>query len=228
MKKFLSLIFCFFICFLISSCSSKKEESFANAQDYDSVIAYEIEQLDGSNNFEEETIKSLSLYFRSNLTKTKNIPNKKHSNNYIYNIVKKSNSENLKIETDKTFIFENSNNWQKEISKADILKFLLSKNISVTTASNIKPKFENKKITGVIIGEKFISIKDIVDYFNLPSSYIYNIDNKKTSIIIYGHHKEDVVFIDTKNINDMAKNGKKSHEILNSINNNFYLITKNK
>ncbi len=228
MKKILSLIFCFFILFSFCSCSSKKENSFASAQDYDSIIAYEIEQLDGSNNFEEETIKSLSLYFRSNLNKTKNIQNKKHTNENIYNIVKRSNSENLKIETDKIFIFENSNNWQKEISKADILKFLSSKNISVTTITNIKPKYENEKIIGLIIEEKFISVDDIVKYFNLPTSYIYNIDNKRTSILIYGHYKKDVIFIDTKNINDMAKNGKKSHEILNSINNDFYLITKNK
>jgi hypothetical protein len=60
----------------------------ASADDAASYITYEIEQLEGFESFDTETIKTLSGLYKSNYTKNKSLfKNNGYKNEYIYNIV---------------------------------------------------------------------------------------------------------------------------------------------
>ena len=227
MKQILFSILSFILCFLFSGCADIPTS--AGASDISSMIAYEIENLEGAENFDEETIKTLGKLMHSNYLNNKYIFNTKNkpTNNNIYNIVKS-------IETDdhtqykQTFVFGGKNEWSKEISKGSILMFLADKKISIATMSDIKPIYKDKNISGLSLCGKFISAEEIVSRFDLPSANVYNIEDKKTKILVSGVIDENAVDINPKKLVEMSKTGKKSDEILKTLKNDFYLITKNK
>ena len=106
--------------------------------------------------------------------------------------------------------------------------FLADKKISIATMSDIKPIYIDKIISGLSLGGKFISAEEIVSRFDLPSANVYNIEDKKTKILVSGVIDENAVDINPKKLVEMSKTGKKSDEILKTLKNDFYLITKNK
>ena len=211
---------------MVSGCSKTKET--ASAEDINSMIAYEIENLEGSQNFEEETIKTLAEFYRSNFAKNQTLfkYKERHKNDYIYNIVKKESFNPVMIETENVFVFDGQNEWSKEISKIDILKFLSKKDVSLVSIKKAEPVMENKKVVGIKIGKKTIGIDEIVEAFNLPSKNVTGMENQKTKINILGKFEDLAVKISPETINDMAKSGKNKANILESLNNDFYLITK--
>lgn len=226
MKHFILFILSFILCVCVCGCSNK--QTVASADDAASYITYEIEQLEGFESFDTETIKTLSGLYQSNYTKNKSLfKNNGYKNEYIYNIVKEE-TKNQTTTYDKYFIFNNNNDWSKEISKADILKFLSNKGISLVSVKHSKPVFEQNSVVAIEIGENQISISEIVSAFNLPSANITNIEDKTLSIVVFGQIEENGVSIDPKSVNKMAKSGKNKAEILKSLDNDFYLITKNK
>lgn len=227
MKQILFSILSFILCFLFSGCADIPTS--AGASDISSMIAYEIENLEGAENFDEETIKTLGKLMHSNYLNNKNIFNtkNKHTNNNIYNIVKSIETDDL-TQYKQTFVFDGKNEWSKEISKGSILMFLADKKISIATMSDIKPIYKDKNISGLSLGGKFISAEEIVSRFDLPSANVYNIEDKKTKILVSGVIDENAVDINPKKLVEMSKTGKKSDEILKTLKNDFYLITKNK
>ncbi len=228
MKRILSFLTCLILCLCFLGCSKTKET--ASAEDVSSMIASEIESLEGSQNFEEETIKTLAEFYRSNYSKDQAYfkMKEKHKNDYIYNIVKKESFNPALIKSDNVFVFDEQNEWNKEIGKIDILKFLSKKDVSLVSIKKAEPVFENKKVVGIKIGKKIIGIDEIVEAFDLPSKNVTSMENKKTKIKVFGKFEEAAVKISPETINNMAKSGKNRVEILESLNNDFYLITKNK
>lgn len=227
MKYLFYSLLSFILCFCLSACANIKSNT--SASDVSSLITCEIEKLEGVENFSDETIKTLGVLMNSNYENNKNISTRKnkHTSARIYDIVSTLKNEEPSL-FKQTFIFDKKNDWLKEISKAEILMFLADKKISLATISDIKPVYENKVITGVNLGGTVISAEEIIKRFDLPSANVYNIEDKKTKVLISGVVDENAVNINPKKLEELSKSGKKSDEILKTLKNDFYLITKNK
>lgn len=126
MKKFFLILTIFIslffsLIFLFSGCSKNQSSDFIaetmidNAT-YDTIIANEISGYENSNNFDEETIKTLSVIIRTNLYNQKlnnnQTQNLKIKNQKIYDIVKSTTGEIIieEDENEKISHFEINNN----------------------------------------------------------------------------------------------------------------------
>ena len=109
MKKLFLLAIC--ICFCFSCGCSKKQEDFlvaekqADAVSQNEQVAYELEKIEGIENFDDETIKALSVILRTNLLKNETLPdsNTTTSNQRLVELASQTDGEILVEENSNSF-----------------------------------------------------------------------------------------------------------------------------
>lgn len=207
-------------------------EKQADAVSQNEQVAYELEKIEGIENFDDETIKALSVILRTNLLKNETLPdlNTTTSNQRLVELASQTDGEILVEENSNSFepfkITAEEVVWKKEIKKADILKYLKENNISLSNLSNIETEKQSDGRTKTLkVGGKGFDIKELINRFDIPSNNIYNIENKLSSIIIegkeYGMTKNFVISEAQKE----AKEGQNYKKILKNRYNNFNIIT---
>lgn len=238
MKKLFIILIC--CCFMFSGCSKNTSSSItadnqADAFDIDFLVAKEIEEIDGCENFSDETIKSLSIITRTNLINENNLKTEETTppkNEHILNLVKETENQILDSEnqTQKNKIeitTKEEESWVKEIKKVDILKFLTKNKINLTSTKNISPeKDEFGKTKNLNLNGKIVSFEKIKKEFDLPSNNIEYIENNKTNIKIHGKGSSDSMIFNIQEAENLSKMGFGYEKILKNSQNNFQIITR--
>ena len=243
--KFLLKSFClFFICLSVLVClfSCKKAPAQIEAQTMDYKVAETIENIDGIENVDDETIKALSVVVRSNiLSENQNALAYENSygsaysgkNEHILSLTKETANEILtKNESPASFEIvtdEKISAWEVEIKKSDILKFLNKNNISLSSISKIEPEInESGELVSLCVGGKNIPYLSLKEEFNLKSSKITNIESTLTSVKIYGEGEdENKQIFNLKSSQKLSSEGKNYKELLKHFFNDFDLKTTN-
>lgn len=217
MKKYilvLSAFLCIFACLGFAAC---KKQAVTSADNLDSAVAYEIASIDGSNEFDHDTLRALTFIVKSNIINS-NSSNIDESvlrtstiDEKLYNKVLDISATYTDILANKTYKITNNEpekRWSKEIKKTDILKYLNKKHLSLSSISNIKEyRDKDNSITYLDIGGKKLDFGTVMKDFDLPSGKVDIIKNKKSSLIVEGERDtEDIICI--KNAKDWAKNNK--------------------
>ena len=113
MKKFIILFVCFLSITSLISCKTLEKKTYS----IDELIAQEISSIENFENFSEETIKTLSIIYRTNLDgqdlKLSTIPN-----NDLLSIIKKTNMLTL---DKKVNLNTYEKNWSEYISYVNCL-----------------------------------------------------------------------------------------------------------
>lgn len=230
MRKLLNClaVFVVILCAVLSFCACKEQkQNQSKAVDINLATAAEIESIDGFENFDDETVKSLALVIRSNFenfgssgvsdsvkSKEPSIKNNEQMHKKIYSLVLLSESENNEPLKSKTIIniTDNSSDFSQEIKKVDVLKFIAKNNISLSNISSIEPKFNDKnELEYLSVGGKKISYKDLKKEFGLNSNKIKSVDSTKNSLIICGereYNDNDVPIMQIKEFVKRQKLGK--------------------
>lgn len=223
MKRF---FVCFFIfCFLpfFCCCSNTKTEASASSQE-DLLVLKELEQIENIYSFDDETVKALSIVIRTNnKNSNKSIEEYSPKNEHIYNIVKSTSGKILTFKNKPPVLNYNKNDdWVVSIKKFDILKFMSSKNISLSNISEIEPRFDsNGLFLGLFVAEKFLSYEELKTEFKLPSNNIKNIKNEMSSVEIFGNGYENN--FDIEKADKLSKNGYNYESIINYFYEDFEL-----
>ena len=235
--KNLFIVFIFIIVTIFCGCKTNttnepvaEKQVFENPTDI--FIASEIENMENSSLFNNETIKALAVVIRTNL-EMENVDTSHNEyslkNEHIYNIVKETSNEIISFNEDNNkqlYIEQENDDWVLEIKKFDILKFFKENNISLSSISNITlEKDDDGKTKNINLNGKIISFYDLAVYFNIPSNNIYKIENKISSIKLYGKGKGFYKLFNINESQKMANEGKNYEKILKNHYNNFQIIT---
>lgn len=190
-------------------------------------IASKLQNLD--NNYNEETLKAMSVVLRNNiLINNEKYEAKQEKIEEKYLLIAES-TKNLVLKNDNNDIieisFENNENytWQKNIKKSEILEFALKNKISLANISSVEPVTENDKVIGLKIGKKFIDYKQLADEFCLQSNQITNISSNKSEIIITGKNKGFYNYFDIYKAEKLSNNNYNFKEILADFFDNLFL-----
>lgn len=221
MKKFLLFFFAFtFLCFV--GCG--KTETIS-AQNMEYRIAEEIEGMENSESFDDETVKALSVLIRGNILSGKENVNLNNEytgkNEHILKLTKDTAGEvllyNDKLVPVKIENGEENQTWQTEIKKSEILNFLNQNGISLSNISKISPKInERGEFEGLLVAEKLISYSDLKETFGLKSNKILDVKNNLSSIIVVGEGTDaDGQTFNPNLSKKMAGEGKTYTELLN-------------
>ncbi len=221
MKK-LNFVLCFiFILFLFSGCTNTKNLD-TSANNIDSLVAGQICNISGYKDFNDETIKALSVVIRTNILNNQNNENLSYQNidEHIMELTNQTKDEILSeineeiiIQTDKS---EKDEIWQTTIKKSNLLEFLSENNISLTNISNIEPIFdENDNLTNISVGGKTLSFEKLKQFFNLKSQKIISVENNLTSITITGKYPENKETFIILDVQKQANLGKDYKQLLN-------------
>lgn len=182
MKKIFLILFSLLFLFPLVSCSKKETNISANE-----IVASQISNIENINSYSDETIKALSVLFRTKTKSQKKLTNKNIPER-ILNLVNLTKNETFSSDKINSCIFyETSSDWTKEIKKSDLLKNLASNEIYLTSVSKIEPVNTNQiKTTSFDINEKNISFEELNNFYNFKSDYITGVEISKDSILISG------------------------------------------
>lgn len=238
-------VFALALVFSFSGCSEKEKivESSVEA-----MTLCELEQIDGIENFSDETIKALSVIIRTN-NKNDNetnfayIPNNKRIEKLVEEtngkiLVQKNNedlnenniaspifigtlNENNQIKNNKLDYInsEGSKTWSVVIKKSAILNYLKKNNISLSNISDIKTNNDNDgKLLSISIGNKEIPYSSLKENFGIKSNKILKIENNLTNIVIYGEYDES---FDIYKAENLSSQGNTYDKILNVLVKNY-------
>ncbi|MBQ8451686.1 MAG: hypothetical protein IJ538_02795 [Clostridia bacterium] len=214
MKKLNVIFITLFVIFIASACGPIPKSFVSQKNEIDLTLAFKLENF-SNENYSDETLKSLCVILKNDNNKP-NIPENYFPSEKtikILNSVKDKSilSKDVKILKDKKDLF-----WNKTIKKGEILKYLQSKNISLTNISNVKPNFNDGSFKSLNIGGKTLKSDEIIDNFNLPSNRITGIKNNSFSIEISGEINDNYFILNESE--SLSKEGKTSEEILKSFN----------
>ena len=221
MKKIFSIIVVLLI-FLTSGCS--KTTNVSNATNLEDVVAYELEQIDNTQNFDDETLKSLSVIIRTNTILNNDFQDKNYTPSQRYkDIVNETKNQTLKINGNAEFIDISTQNyeWKKSIKKDKLLEFAYLNNISLSNLSNIEPIYKEDKIEKINIAGNSFDYKNLAENFDLESNDITNIETTNKEVVIYGKNKGFYNKFDYNESKNLSKQGKNYKEILNNLYPNF-------
>jgi len=166
MKQAFSILICFLVMMFIGC--SKNEH--ASASSVDKQIASEIEQIENIESFDTETVKALSVVIRTRIKNNNSESNIEYTpkNQHIYNIVKSTENETLKETSLNKLDYISQEDWSIKIKKSEILKFLASKNISLSNISDIIPFYTKDGVFDyLLIGGQKITYQELAENFNL-------------------------------------------------------------
>ena len=221
MKKIFSIIVVLLI-FLTSGCS--KTTNVSNATNLEDVVAYELEQIDNTQNFDDETLKSLSVIIRTNTILNNDFQDKNYTPSQRYkDIVNETKNQTLKINGNAEFIDISTQDyeWKKSIKKDKLLEFAYLNNISLSNLSNIEPIYKEEKIEKINIAGNSFDYKNLAENFDLESNDITNIETTNKEVVIYGKNKGFYNKFDYNESKNLSKQGKNYKEILNKLYPNF-------
>ena len=221
MKKIFSIIVVLLI-FLTSGCS--KTTNVSNATNLEDVVAYELEQIDNTQNFDDETLKSLSVIIRTNTILNNDFQDKNYTPSQRYkDIVNETKNQTLKINGNAEFIDISTQDyeWKKSIKKDKLLEFAYLNNISLSNLSNIEPIYKEDKIEKINIAGNSFDYKNLAENFDLESNDITNIETTNKEVVIYGKNKGFYNKFDYNESKNLSKQGKNYKEILNNLYPNF-------
>lgn len=221
MKKIFS-IFVVLLIFLTSGCS--KTTNVSNATNLEDVVAYELEQIDNSQNLDDETLKSLSVVIRTNTILNNDFQDKNYNPSKKYkDIVNETKNQTLKINGNAEFIDISTQDyeWKKSIKKNKLLEFAYLNNISLSNLSNIEPIYKEEKIEKLNIAGNSFDYKNLAENFYLESNDITNIETTNKEVVIYGKNKGFHNKFDYNISKNLSKQGKNYKEILNNLYPNF-------
>lgn len=240
MKKGFIFIFCFYLIFCCA-CSNKNSQPYtaenqAHISNVDTIISNQITNFENSDSFNEETIKTLAVILRTNLLTNQNTTslseiNENILNSDIYNIVKTTNGEIVKDESEQIneFFIEDekleNQEWCVTIKKSKILELLKKNNISLSNLSNFEIiKNEDDYTEKIIIAGKEFDIDYLMKEFDLPSNKNLTIVNNLTTVKITGKgtHKNDT--FNLKTIKSLSYQGYDYKNIIKSKKNSFKII----
>ncbi len=241
MKKIFIFIFCFIICFGAGCSKTESNNQEAQNQAYlasvDKIVSNEIASFEGSEDFDAETIKTLSVIIRTNLNndlsnkKELNENNNDILNNNIYTIVRETSGEILEDENSpltELYIEDNKTKeqeWIVLIKKNKILELLKQNNIKLSNLS----KFElisNKEgfAEKIVIGGKEFDFQYLMKKFDLPSNKNISIVNNLTSIKITGKGIGQNENFNLETIKALSNQGYDYKSIIKSKKNSFKII----
>ena len=189
MKKYIIILLSIFL-LGFSACSNSPQKTVSKAE-INNIVASELQKIDKG--YHEETLKALSVILRTNININNDNSYNQPINDKYLSIANKTNKEVLKNKNN-TLIkicFDNNEEyyWQKNIKKSKLLEFALKNKINLTNISVIEPIFENEKIVGINIANKFFDYEQLAKEFGLESNKIESIEKYKTEIIIKGKNK---------------------------------------
>ena len=156
MKKLFCLLITLFL-ITLTSCSNNKQINISNTSNLENAVAYELEQIDKENNLDDETLKSLSVIIRTNLTLNSDFNNKNYTISAKYkDLANQTKNELLKINGNTEFIDISNDKytWQKSIQKDKFLEYAYNKNISLSNISNIEPLYNDNIVEKLCVANK--------------------------------------------------------------------------
>lgn len=210
MNKILCLFFIFLFMFSFVGCKTFNQKEISKNE----IIASEISQIENIESFSDETIKTLSVLFRTSFDSIK------HKNFYVTNdrilsLVKSTKDEKLKNQIN----FNVSNKtWTEIISKAELLEFFNKKEIFLSTLSSfeiLKDTYNNA--SHILVASKKIPYTEFGKYFKLPSNSNINIENHCNYIKISGYGKGYDNVVDIEKIEELSKQEKNYLDILKTL-----------
>ncbi len=206
MKKILLIISIFVMCLYFSGCNSFNKKTYS----LDDYVANEISKIENYEKLSDETINCLSIIYRTNLAGSEtNI-----SAPIDEILLKKVNLSKGKILPNKLRVNTNSKNWRDTITKASLLEFFKSQNITLANLSDIKiVSNENGFTSNLEIASNSIDFLTFANFFHLPSNKNINISATKSIISISGYGNTFNYDIDVAEIKKMTTDGKSINEI---------------
>ena len=210
MKRFIIFLFLTLFIFNFSACKTFSKSNYS----FNDYISDEISKIENIKNYSDETIKTLSIIYRTNLNNnydSKNI----NSDPYIKKLVESTNNKTLK---NKITLNINSNNWTEKINKSFILEFFNQNNFSLANISDIKIiNDKNNNAQKISIAQRSLDFEKFKNHFNLPSNNNIKITTNDSFFIISGYGKGFNFDIDILKIENLSKKGLTSDEILESL-----------
>ncbi len=182
MKKIFLILFSFVFLFSLVSCSKKENKVSTNE-----IVASKISSIENINSYSDETIKALSVLFRTNANNSSSFASKNISER-ILDLVNSTKNETFSSEKIKNNIFyETTSEWTKEIKKSDLLKNLADNEIYLTSVSKIEPVITDSiKTTSFDINEKNVSFDTLNNLYSFRSDYIKDIQINDDSFVFIG------------------------------------------
>lgn len=217
MKKLFS-IFVVLLIFIFSGCS--KTTNISNATNLEDVVAYELEQIDKTQELDDETLKSLSIIIRTNTVLSNDFRDKIYEPSQKYkDIANETKNQTLKTNGNAEFIDISIQDyeWKKIIKKDKLLEFAYLNNISLSNLSNIEPVYKEEKVEKINIAGNSFDYKALAQEFDLESNNITNIEITNKEVIIYGKNKgfhKKFNYTESKNL---SKQGENYKEILKNL-----------
>ena len=219
MKKLFCLVLALFL-ITVTACSNNKQLEISNASNLEDAVAYELEQIDKENNLDNETLKSLSIIIRTNLTLSGDFDNKNYSTSAKYiDLVNQTKNEILKINGNPEFIDISSDNytWQKSIQKDKFLEYANNKNIALSNLSNIDPIYNDNIVEKLSVANKEFEYNELSKEFGLESNQITKIETTDKYIIIYGINKGLNKKFNINQASNLSNEGKNYKEIIKNL-----------
>lgn len=228
MKRFCFIILLFVVLLSGSGCFNQGVKN-VDSKHLENIVLFELEQTKNINSLSDETIKALSVIYRTNHKINNDFQNYEYTpkSEHIKILSESTKGEMLKQKNGETSSFSNNSSLElsKEIKKSDILSFLKKKQIKLSNISNITPLFdENKNLIGLEIAGKNISFDELKNEFGLASNKITNIKTSLSSITIF-YLPKNIIQFDENLIELQAKENKNYKQLLNHFFNDFDLIT---
>lgn len=208
MKNLLIIVFCFILSTSIG-CKTLTKKVYS----LDDYIAYEISLIENISNYNDETIKVLSVIYRTNYKENNKQFNYSKINYKILNLTKSTSNITL---TKNLIINTSSKNWSERIHKFEILEFFKSYNIKLANISNINIISDNGFAKTISISSHNIDYLTFANYFNLPSNFNIKINIESSLFEISGYGNSFNFDID---INDIENLASKDYDFLKIIKN---------
>ena len=185
MKKI--FIFTVILSFLFPLCGCKKNTTL-EADATNQKIASQICKIENYQDLSEETIKALSVVFRTNLKNGENVSAFEYStiDEKILSLTNETSGETIDNVSEIIQIDKNEE-WTQIVPKTKILEIFANKNESISSFANISlQKNDSNKIENLIISEKKLSLNDLKNNLSLKSNKIEKVETTKNSLIFYG------------------------------------------
>lgn len=211
-KLFLMILVCF--SFFAVSCENQNTQTLEPPSP-----AMLVETNFKTSELSDETLKALLVIYQTNIKNGFISINNEYSKPSS-RIIELSNQVKNEYLSNKECIFVESKEpqfvlWTKDILKTDILKFLINKNISISSISNIKHQTnENGETESLSIGGKIIPFEEIKKQFNLKSNKINNIQINGNTVTITGKEENQKNIFNIKTAETQSKSGFSYKELL--------------
>lgn len=196
-----------------SSCKNINTEQ----SNLDAYVASELSKIESINELNDETIKTLSVIYRTSVQKNDDLTIA-DIDKEVEHLTRQTSS----ITLSKPIKVSISNKpWLKTINKSELLDFFKLKNISLASFNIIKIKNDNfNNATHLIIGSNEISFLDFLNYFNLPSNKNITLYDEGNIFKIEGFGEGINFDCTIEDINNLADNNMNYYQILEKINQN--------